>query len=236
MTSGLATAVLFHPPLAQTSSPSRRTSRAGGSPPRFAVGGEGLRLRNHRAALPGEAPTLPLAKRGGRVKSSGHLITLPPHFASGRVAAALRGRRGGLAVAVMRGALPGEAPTLPLAKRGGRVKSSGPPADQNPLDLSGRQPQSCSSPRLDVGSVPRRLPGWGDRSEAMVLNRSSGAVSRVLCPVAAGATGGNHLSVHGGCPPPPLRPTRQPGVRHGPRRVDLRGNQRLAVWSSSGWG
>ena len=62
--------VLFHLRLAETSSLSRRASRAGGLPTRFAVGGEGSRLRNHRGALPGEAPTLPLAKRGGRVKST----------------------------------------------------------------------------------------------------------------------------------------------------------------------
>ena len=41
LTSGVATVVWFQHRLAETSSPSRRASRAGGSPPRFTVGGEG---------------------------------------------------------------------------------------------------------------------------------------------------------------------------------------------------
>ena len=75
------------------------------------------------------------------------IFTLPPRFASGRVAAALRGRRGGPAVAVPVGEpSPAKAPTLPLAKprREGDVLVAA--AAQSPRNLSGGQPQPFSSP------------------------------------------------------------------------------------------
>ena len=58
----------------RTSSPSRRASRAGGSPPRLTVGGEGLRLLASSGALPGEAPTLPLEDSR---EGEGEASTLP---------------------------------------------------------------------------------------------------------------------------------------------------------------
>ena len=114
----------------------------GGSPPRFAVGGGGLRLRYRRGSPPRRSADPPAreARREGEVKVgvvigfgnrgfvpssfSRNIITLPPRFAcreGRRRASRSAGRARGCGTAG--GTLPGEAPTLPLAKRGGRVKS-----------------------------------------------------------------------------------------------------------------